>query len=196
MNYLLLKNPAKVDLYYRLLIDENPYVAFPPPISAAVAAAPAAAPAPVAAAPAPAAPVAAASAPAVGQWFYLQPGEDAWFALTYDANTGVKHDGTPAMMELKLLVEEKCPLDNVLFEVFTDAEYKQLIANGEDITGEDSAKGTAIGCGNPTAKAGEFLWKGNFTNSQVIHVLVHTGKAHADGLNLKLEASGKTVVPM
>jgi hypothetical protein len=137
-----------------------------------------------------------AAAPAVGQWFYLQSGEDAWFSLAYDANTGVKRDSTPEMMELKLFVEEKQPLDNVLFEVFTDAEYQQFLANGEDISGEDLAKGTAIGCGNPTAKAGEFLWKGNFTNSQVIHVLVHTGKMHADGLNLKLEASGKTVVPM
>jgi hypothetical protein len=198
MNYVLLKNPAKVDLYYRLLIDENPYVAFPPPITAAVAAAPAPVAAVPAAAPAPAtaAPAVAAAAPTVGNWFYLAPGKDAWFEFAYDANTGVKHDGTPEMMELKLFVEEKHPVDNVLFEVFTDAEYKQMIANGEDITGEDLAKGTAIGCGNPTAKAGEFLWKGNFTNSQVIHVLVHTGKMHADGLNLKLEASGKTVVPM
>jgi hypothetical protein len=196
MNYVLLKNPAKTDLYYRLLIDENPYVAFPPPITAAVAAAPAPAPAPVAAAPAPAAP-AVAAAPGVGQWFYLQPGEDAWFTLAYDASTGVKHDGTPEMMELKLFVEEKHPLDNVLFEVFTDAEYKQFMANGEDITGEDSAKATAIGCGTDNgAVAGDLAWKGNFTNSQVIHVLIHTGKTYADGLNLKLEAMGKTVTPM
>jgi hypothetical protein len=193
MNFILVKNPAKTDLYYRLLIDENPYVAFPPPITPAIAVAPP--PAPAAAVPA-AAPVAATGSK-VGEWFYLPSGQDAWFEVMYDANTGTKHDQTPEMMELKLFVEEKHPLDNVLFEVFTDAEYKQLIANGEDMTGEDLTKGTAVGCGTDNGTAGgDLSWKGNFTNSQVIHVLVHSGACHADGLNLKLEAAGKTVTPM
>lgn len=194
MNYILAKNPTDKALYYRLFIDANPYVAFPPPISGAVAAAPA----PAAAVPA-AAPVAAvpATEPAVGDWFYLAPGKDVWFELAYDATTGVKHDKTPEMMELKLFVEEKHPLDNVLFEVFTDAEYQQFMANGEDMTGEDPSKGTAIGCGTDNgALSGDLAWQGNFTNSQTIHVLVHTGTCHGDGLNLKLEATGKTVQPM
>jgi hypothetical protein len=194
MNYVLVKNPAKTDIYYRLLIDANPYVAFPPPITSAIAAAPA--PAALAVAAPAAAPVAAAGLK-VGEWFYLPPGQDAWFTLAYDANTGTKHDQTPEMMELKLFVKEKQPLDSVLFEVFTDAEYKQLLANGEDITGEDALKGTAVGCGTDNGTlSGDLSWKGNFTNSQTIHVLVHTGACHADGLNLKLEAAGKTVAPM
>jgi hypothetical protein len=195
MNYILVKAPAKTDVYYRLLIDENPYVAFPPPISAAVAAVPEA-PAPAAAVPT-AAPVAAAAAPTVGDWFYLPSGKEAWFELAYDANTGVKHDGTPELMELKLFVEDKQPLDSVFFEVFTDAEYKQLIANGEDITGKDALKGTAIGCGTDNGTiSGDFGWKGNFTASQILHVRVREGMCHPGGLNLKLEAAGKTVQPM
>ena len=70
------------------------------------------------------------------------------------------------MAELTLFVEDKHPLDSVYFDVFTDAEYQQLIKNGEDITGEDTAKGLAVGCGTDNGDArGVMNWKGNFQDT-------------------------------
>jgi hypothetical protein len=190
LNYILVSNPTKGPLYYRLLIDENKYVSFPAPIATAaaeLAAAPAAAPAPMA----------AGGGPLAGEWFTLQPGTEMWFNFAYDATTGVNHDKTPEMAKFTLFVEDKHPLDDVFFDVFTDAEYQQLIKNGEDITGEDASKGTAIGCGTDNGDLrGVEEWAGNFTVSQNLHVRVREGACHADGLNVKLEATGKTLTQM
>jgi hypothetical protein len=101
------------------------------------------------------------------------------------------------MAELTLFVEEKRPLDSVFFDVFTDAEYQQLIKNGEDITGEDALKGMAVGCGTDNgAASGNLSWKGNFQDTQTIHVRVREGMCHSDGLNVMLEAAGKTLQPL
>lgn len=196
MYYILVKNPTEKVLNYRLFIDENKYVSYPTPIVTAAA--------PVAAAVPAAAPVAAvepaatvATAPAVGEWFGLRPGEETWFSFAYDPDLGIKRDKDPAAAFLTLFVEEKHPLNAVYFDVFTDAEYQQLIKNGEDITGEDALKGTAVGCGtsNDTLR-GDFSWMGQFTSPETLHVRVRLGPNCADELNVKLEAIGKTLQQM
>ena len=192
MYYILVKNPTAQVLSYRLFIDDNKYVSFPAPIVSAAPVTQAAAPV---AAVEPAAAV--AKAPAVGEWFGLQPGSETWFSFTYDPAMGAKRDKDPAAAFLTLFVEEKHPLNDVHFEVFTDAEYQQLIKNGEDITGEDALKGTAVGCGteNDTLR-GDFSWMGQFTSPETLHVRVRLGPNCADGLNVKLEAVGKTLQQM
>jgi hypothetical protein len=194
LNYIKVSNPTDKALYYRLLVDDNKYVSYPAPIMPAVAVVPAAAPA--AAVPA-AAPAVAAAVPAVGNWFNLQPGQEMWFSFAYDATTGVKHDKDPESIDLTLFAEEKHPLDRISFDVFTDAEYQQLVANGEDITGKDIRKGTAVGCGtdNGTMR-GDLNWEGHFENSQTLHVRVRLGTGYLDGLNVMLEALGKTLQQM
>jgi hypothetical protein len=204
MYYILVKNPTAQPLSYKLFIDENKYVAFPAPITtaatatAATAAAPEAAPVaaePAAVAAAAVAPV--ATTPAVGEWFGLQPGEEMWFSFAYDPAMGIKRDKDPATALLTLFVEEKHPLNDIHFDVFTDAEYQELIKNGEDITGEDALKGTAVGCGteNDTLR-GDFSWLGQFKSPETLHVRVRLGPNCADGLNVKLEAAGKTLQQM
>jgi hypothetical protein len=171
-------------------------VSYPTPIVTAAA--------PVAAAVPAAAPVAAvepaatvATAPAVGEWFGLRPGEETWFSFAYDPDLGIKRDKDPAAAFLTLFVEEKHPLNAVYFDVFTDAEYQQLIKNGEDITGEDALKGTAVGCGTSNdTLLGDFSWMGQFTSPETLHVRVRLGPNCADELNVKLEAIGKTLQQM
>jgi hypothetical protein len=197
MTYILVKNTTDKPVNYRLLIDENKYVSFPEPIVTApaageLAAAPAAE---IAMTAAPAAAPMAAAAPNL--WFNLQPGTEQWFEFAYVAERGVKHDKEPPTFELTLFVEEKQPLDSVYFDVFTDAEYQQLIKDGEDITGKDPLKGMAVGCGTDNGDArGILSWKGNFQDSQTIHVRVREGMCHSDGLNVMLEAVGKTLTPL
>jgi hypothetical protein len=195
MYYILVTNPTDKILDYRLFIDENEYVSYPAPIvmagGATAAAAPAAAP--VAAEPE----VVAASAPAVGEWFTLQPGSEMWFSFGYDPALGAKRDKDPATAYLALFVEDKHPLNAITFDVFTDAEYQQLVKNGEDITGEDALKGTAVGCGTANgALRGDFDWLGQFPEAQTLHVRVRLGANCADALNVKLEAMGKTLQQM
>jgi len=196
MYYILVKNPTDKPLNYRLFIDENKYVAFPAPIVTAAAATQVAVPAaaPVAAVE-PAAPV--AKTPATGEWFGLQPGNETWFTFAYDPDMGAKRDKDPAAAFLTLFVEDKHPLNDVHFDVFTDAEYQQLVKNGEDITGEDALKGTAVGCGteNSTLR-GDFSWMGQFTSPETLHVRVRLDRNCADGMNVKLEAVGKTLQQM
>jgi hypothetical protein len=101
------------------------------------------------------------------------------------------------MAELTLFVEEKQPLDSVFFDVFTDAEYQQLIMNGEDISGEDASKGLAVGCGTDNGDArGVLNWRGNFEATQTIHVRVREGMCHSSQLNVKLEALGRTLTQL
>jgi hypothetical protein len=200
--YILVKNTTKAPMEYRLFIDDNPYVSFDAPIVAMPAAGELAAAAPaVAMTAAPAAALAAAplmaAAPAAGDWFNLQPGTEQWLEFQYIADRGIKHDGTPPMAELTLFVESKHPLDSVYFDVFTDAEYQQLIKNGEDITGKDTSKGLAVGCGTDNGDArGVMNWKGNFQDTQTIHVRIREGMCHSDGLNVMLEAVGKSLSPL
>jgi plasmid maintenance system antidote protein VapI len=198
MTYVLVKNTTDKPLNYRLLMDDNQYVSFPAPIAALpteaeLAAAPAAAP--VAAVAMTTAPTAAATAPNL--WFNLQPGTDQWLEFAYVADKGIKHDKEPPAFELTLFVEDTHPLDSVYFDVFTDAEYQQLINKGEDITGEDALKGMAVGCGTDNGAAPGILnWKGAFEESQTIHVRVREGMCHPDGINVMLEAKGTTLTPL
>jgi hypothetical protein len=139
----------------------------------------------------------AAAVPAAGNWFNLLPGQEMWFSFVYDANTGVKHDKDPESIDLTLFAEEKHPLDRLSFDVFTDAEYQQLVANGEDITGKDVRKGTAVGCGTDNATArGDLNWQGHFEDTQTLHIRVRLGAGYLDGLNVMLEALGKTLQQM
>jgi hypothetical protein len=200
LTYILVKNVTQKPLYYRLLIDENKYVSFPAPI-AAMAAPDAAALAsggePMTQLTTEPDKTVALAAAVPGEWFNLQPGTERWFEFNYNADTGVKHDQKPAMAEFTLFVERDHPLDSVFFDVFTDAEYRQLIQNGEDITGEDGAKGTAVGCGSENGAArGELNWRGSFPDSQTLHVRVREGTCHTDGLNVMLEAQGKMLQPL
>ena len=39
------------------------------------------------------------------------------------------------------------PVDNAHFTVWTQEEVDKLIAEGEDVLGEDESKGTCVGCG-------------------------------------------------
>jgi len=198
MVYILVKNSTTQPLNYRLFIDENPYVAFPASIVTTEAATAAAAPvaAPVAVEPAaaplavePAAPV--ATVPAVGEWFTLHPGDVTWFDFAYDPAMGIARDKDPAAAFMTLFVEDKHPLNYVHFDVFTDEEYQQLIKNGEDITGEDVEKGTAVGCGTLNdALRGDFSWMGQFENPMTLHVRVRLGASCAEQMNVKLEAVG------
>jgi hypothetical protein len=191
LNYILVCNPTDKPLYYRLFIDENQFVSYPTPIvtpgtAAVVAVVPAEAPAAAVAAP--------TTVPAVGEWFTLQPGDETWFNFAYDANTGIKHDKDPQSIYFTLFVKDKQPLCDVAFEVFTDAEYQQLIKNGEDNLGENALKGTAVGCGtdNDTMR-GDLTWTGQFHSSQIIHVRVHLGTIYGEGRNVMFEAEGKTI---
>lgn len=190
LSYILVKNPTSSTLNYRLFIDENKFVSFPAPIvtgaTPAVAAALPAAPA--------AEPVVAATA---GEWFVLQPGEETWFNLAYVADLGIKHDEDPDPVYLTLFVKNKQPICDVTFDVFTDAEYQQLIKEGEDITGKDAAKGTSIGCGtcNDTLR-GDLSWMGHFNSSQTLHVRVRVGTLYSQARNIMLEASGETITPL
>lgn len=72
-----------------------------------------------------------------------------------------------------------------------------MVKNGEDITGENALKGTAVGCGteNDTLR-GDFSWMGQFTSLETLHVRVRLGPNCAHALNLKLEAIGKTLQQM
>jgi hypothetical protein len=142
-----------------------------------------------------AAPAAAKAAPNL--WFNLQPGTEQWFEFAYNSDKGIKHDKDAPSFELTLFVEDTHPLDSVYFDVFTDAEYQQLIKKGEDISGDDAAKGMAVGCGTDNGDArGVLSWKGAFEESQTIHVRVREGMCHSDGLNVMLEAQGKTLTPL
>jgi hypothetical protein len=200
MYYILVKNTTKAPLEYRLFIDDNPYVSFDAPIvamptAAELAATPAAAP--VAEIAMAAAPEMAAATPAPNLWFNLQPGTEQWFEFAYNSDKGIKHDKDAPSFELTLFVEDTHPLDSVYFDVFTDAEYQQLIKKGEDITGDDAAKGMAVGCGTDNGSLpGVLNWKGAFEESQTIHVRVREGTCHSDGLNVMLEAKGNTLTPL
>lgn len=200
LTYILVKNPTEKPMYYRLLMDASPYVSFPAPIVSMSDAAEAEAVAGPAVAVVPAKAPAAeevAAEPVANQWFYMKPGSDVWLSFAYDASTGVKHDADPAQADLNLFVEDKHPLDSVFFDVYTDAEYKQFLANGGDITGEDASKGTPIGCGTYSSEGrGALSWEGHFEDTQTIHVRIRVGECHADGLNVKLEATGKSIQPL
>jgi len=198
MYYILVKNPTEKPLNYRLFIDENKYVQYPAPIvmqaAAQAAVAPAAAGAAAVVAPASTETVAA---PKTGEWFTLKPGDVKWFNFAYDPDRGSKRDKDPASVFLTLFVERDHPLNSVYFDVFTDQEYQELIKNGEDITGADALKGTAVGCGTENGTAiGEFTWLGQFMDAQTLHVRVRLAPNCGTDLNVKLEAVGKTIQQM
>lgn len=194
--YILVKNPTEDPLDYRLFIEENPYVSFPAPIITAgavtQAAPPAAAPV-LAAEPA----LSVAAAPAIGEWFTLHPGDVTWFNFAYDPARGIKRDKDPAAALLTLFVERDHSLNDVYFDVFTDQEYQQLVANGEDMTGEDTLKGMAVGCGTMNdVLRGDLSWMGQFLDPQTLHVRVRLTGACTDELNVKLEAVGNALRQM
>jgi hypothetical protein len=158
---------------------------------------PAAAPAP--AAEAPAAPVAtdgATPATAIaptGEWMPLAGGGEMWFKFNYVADRGTQRDQDPPLINVLMYVDK--PVDNARFDVWTQQEVDRLIAEGEDITGEDATKGTCIGCGTENEDLkGDYSWSGSFMESGTYYVRVqHTPCRCSQPANFQLQVSGSTV---
>ena len=127
-----------------------------------------------------------------GAWMELPSGEQ-WYKFTYVADRGVKHDQAPPQINVVMYVEK--PVDNARFDVWTQAAVDRLLAEGEDMRGEDPTKGTCIGCGAENeADKGDYTWSGSFMDSGVYYVRVqHTPCRCGESAFYQLQISGRTV---
>ena len=195
--FAVLKNDrGAATTYYKLSISGD-LVSFPfkmaEEVAPAAAAQPAAAPEAVAAAKAvPAMGTTPGMAMAVsGDWTEL-PSGDHWYKFNYIADTGPKHDQDPPKIEILLNVDK--PVDNARFTVWTQEEVDKLIAEGEDILGEDESKGTCVGCGSDNEDLkGDYSWSGSFLKSGTYYVRVEHTPCRCQPAYYQLQVTGKSV---
>ncbi|MCB0058878.1 MAG: hypothetical protein KDE45_17695, partial [Caldilineaceae bacterium] len=126
-----------------------------------------------------------------GDWTEL-PSGDHWYKFNYIADTGPKHDQDPPKIEILLNVDK--PVDNARFTVWTQEEVDKLIAEGEDILGEDESKGTCVGCGSENEDLkGDYSWSGSFLKSGTYYVRVEHTPCRCQPAYYQLQVTGKSV---
>ena len=86
------------------------------------------------------------------------------------------------------------PVDNARFTVWTQEEVDKLIAEGEDILGEDESKGTCVGCGSDNEDLkGDYSWSGSFLKSGTYYVRVEHTPCRCQPAYYQLQVTGKSV---
>ena len=197
--YVVVKNANRTPTYYKLSISgklvDFPFMTAEEAASGAAAqpeAAPEAAAPEAAAAVAPTLGTTPGTAMAVtGEWMELPSGAH-WYKFYYLADTGPNHDQEPPKVEIVLNVDK--PVDNARFTVWTQEEVNKLIAEGEDILGEDESKGTCIGCGSENEELkGDYSWSGSFLQSGTYYVRVSHTPCRCQPAYYQLQVSGKSV---
>ena len=117
---------------------------------------------------------------------------ETWFKFNYIADRGVKRDQDPPLISVVMYVDK--PVDNARFDVWTQEEVDRLVAVGEDILGEDPAKGTCVGCGTENEEQkGDYSWSGSFMQSGVYYVRVQHTPCRCQPAYYQLLVSGSTV---
>ncbi|MFO7631565.1 MAG: acyl-CoA dehydrogenase family protein, partial [Caldilinea sp.] len=73
-------------------------------------------------------------------------------------------------------------------------EVDRLIAEGEDILGEDTTKGHCVGCGGENeVEKGDYFWSGSFLKSGVYYVRVQHTPCRCEPAYYQLLVSGTSV---
>lgn len=128
-----------------------------------------------------------------GEWKSLAGGGETWYKFNYIADRGTANDQDPPLIDIVMYVDK--PVDNARFDVWTQEEVDRLIAEGEDVLGEDSTKGTCVGCGTENEDVkGDYSWSGSFMESGVYYVRVqHTPCRCNQPAYYQLLVSGDTV---
>jgi len=194
--FVVVKHKSGPASHYKLTVSGKE-VSFPFKVSAPVEAAPVSAPAVPAAAPVTEPVLAAGDTPATalsptGDWVELPAGGETWYKFNYVADRGVKGDADPPMIKVIMYVDK--PVDNARFDVWTQEEVNRLLAEGEDILGQDTSKGHCIGCGSENEfEKGDYSWSGSFLKSGVYYVRVQHTPCRCAPAYYQLLVSGKTV---
>lgn len=129
---------------------------------------------------------------ASGEWMELPAGMEHWYQFNYFADRGPEHDEDPPGIYVVMYVKQ--PLDNARFDVWTPEEVQQLIAEGEDITGENPEEGTCVGCGTENEdQRGDYSWSGSFLDSGVYYVRVQHTPCRCEPAYYQLLIFGDTV---
>jgi hypothetical protein len=127
-----------------------------------------------------------------GEWTELPAGGESWYKFTYVADRGVKGDQDPPEIKIAMYVDK--PIDNARFDVWTQEEVDRLIAEGEDILGEDTTKGHCVGCGGENEfEKGDYFWSGSFLKSGVYYVRVQHTPCRCEPAYYQLLVSGTSV---
>jgi hypothetical protein len=196
--YVVVKHKGDVPSNYKLTIEgekvSHPFDPFAPVVAEEAEAADMVEPA---AAPEPEPEMAMGMTPDTAmepnsEWTELPAGTEHWYKFNYFADRGPEHDEDPPLVDVVMYMKK--PVDNARFDVWTQAEVEQLIKEGEDILGEDTEKGTCVGCGTDNEDLkGDYSWSGSFMESGTYYVRVQHTPCRCQPAYYQLQIFGDSV---